>query len=67
MRELAVGPSTSSNATHASDRLPNTAPAVESIHFHSEAPSAASKTPGTISRDRHKRLGQTITDSKSRK
>lgn len=67
IRDLAVGPSANSNITHARDMPVKIAPAVEFAHNQSEAPSAPSNMPGIIGRNSHKRLGQTATDSKSRK
>src|SRR5260370_479553 len=67
MLDLAVGPSASSNPAHARATLEKIAPAVEFTHCQRETPRAASSTAGIIRRHSHKRLGQTIMYSKSRK
>src|SRR4029077_12093864 len=67
MLDLAVGPSASSNPAHARATLEKIAPAVEFTHCQRETPRAARSTAGIIRRHSHKRLGQTIMYSKSRK
>jgi hypothetical protein len=66
-RELAVGPSASSNATHARAKPLKISPATAFAHSQSETPRAAPTTAGTINRHSHQRLGHTITYSRSRK
>jgi len=65
MRDFAVGPNTSSNATHATPMPPKTAPVVRLAHCENARSSAANIAPGTISRHIHVRLGQTTIDSRS--
>ena len=64
---LPLGSTDMGNVTHAMPTLVKISPAMEFTHSQREAPRATSSTAGMTSRQSHKPLRHTITNSKSRK